>query len=83
LAVAWISPDDGPERRRNDMRTRSKSDKSAHRKKQYLEERARISQEVADGKIVVSYDEISPERWEKLGEMLEGAGFDRPEGRLG
>jgi hypothetical protein len=53
------------------------SGKSERTPRRYLRERARIARLEAEGKIVVSDDEVSDEQLEKLDQMLRAAGFDR------
>jgi hypothetical protein len=46
------------------------------REEMYHSEREKIARERAEGKIVVSYDEISAEQWDTLERMLKAGGFD-------
>jgi hypothetical protein len=44
--------------------------------KKYLRARERIAQKVADGRMVISYEEMTDEEWEALDQMLREAGLD-------
>jgi hypothetical protein len=54
---------------------------SEEEKQACLRARERIARKVADGRMVISYEEVSPEEWQALDRMLMGAGLDPYEGR--
>jgi hypothetical protein len=52
------------------------NEKVISREEMYRSEREKIARERAEGKIVVSYDEISAEQWDTFERMLKAGGFD-------
>jgi hypothetical protein len=52
------------------------ANKVISREEMYRSEREKIARERAEGKIVVSYDEIAAEQWDTLERMLKAGGFD-------
>jgi hypothetical protein len=53
---------------------------SEEEKQACLRARERIARKVADGRMVISYEEVSPEEWQALDRMLMGAGLDPAHG---